>query len=360
MRRALSLTLLLALAATPALSARVQDPEDLSRLQAQHRDEQARARKLRADADTARAEIARLERRLSTLKTEQGEGDATISTQRARLDELSRREAELVGKLSAERGRLARLLSGLQMMSRRPPPPLLVPASKATDTVRASILMRAIEPELERRARALAARQGEIVRLRREAALASEALFTAETDQLERNGESESLLARRTQLLAVLRAEADQAERAARALEARIRALGGQPLPAEEGRTREIASSLPGGRSNLSAPVPGAPDRRFGQGSGGWAWRMSADAEVNAPADGVVAYAGPLEGWGQVVILDLGPGWRVVLAGLDTTAVTEGQRIGDGATVGAAKRGDDLYLELRRDERPVDPARWLQ
>lgn len=132
-----------------------------------------RARRLRADADAAKAELAQLERRLAVLRTDERADDRQIDDQRARLQQLSEREAELVASLARERGAQSRLLSALQMMSRSPPPPLLVPADKAIDTVRASILLKAMTPDLETRAQALAARQAEIMRIRRLAVLSS-------------------------------------------------------------------------------------------------------------------------------------------------------------------------------------------
>lgn len=342
-------------------AAGVQDPDqaDLPRLLAQHRDEQVRATRLRADADQARAEVARLERAANTARETGADDDDTVAAQRARLADLSQQETALATRLAAERGRLSRLLSALQMMSRKPPPPLLVPAKDATDTVRASILIRAVTPELKRRADALADAQTQLIGIRREALLASEALLTGESDRLEARGDVEARLAAQTRLAAVLGAEADQAERAAEALETRIRALGGQPRPIEDADTATVAA-LPAGRASLTPPVAGRPDTRFGSGSSGWTWRISGRTDLAAPASGRVVYSGPLEHWGQVVILDLGPGWRAVVAGMDETAVAVGQRIGDGEHLGSAPGGAEVYFELRRDDQPMDPARWLQ
>ncbi|MDP1778011.1 MAG: peptidoglycan DD-metalloendopeptidase family protein, partial [Brevundimonas sp.] len=105
--------------------------------------------------------------------------------------------------------------------------------------------------------------------------------------------------------------------------------------------------------------VQGAPSRRFGQGSSGWSWRADR-AEVRAPAAGRVAFAGPLSGWGQVVILDLGPGWRAVISGLDELSVEAGDRVADGQTLGRTGADGEPAFELRRDERPIDPAPWLR
>ena len=355
--RPLILIAALALVALP-VAASAPQAGDVARLQAEFRDERARARSLRAEADRAAAEIVGLARDLARLGAAVGADDATIAAQRVRLRELSAREAALVTRLSQARGRQGRLLSALQMMSRRPPPPLLVPSDKAVDTVRAAILMRAMAPALQDRAQGLADRQAEVVRVRRLSALNSERLFTTESDRSDRRAEIEALSARKTALQAVLDAEAQAAERAAGVLEARLKSLGAA-VPAADLDAEPATARLPAGRSRLTSPVAGAPSRRFGPGSSGWRWRADG-VEVRAPASGRVAFAGPLSGWGQVVILDLGPGWRAVISGLDELNVETGGRIADGQALGRAGEDGEIAFELRRDERPIDPAPWLR
>ena len=346
--RPLVLTLCLSLiAALPVAAIARQTPTgEARRLQAEYRDERARAVRLRQEAAEATREISALERQLSELRAAVGQDDAVIAGQRARLRELSAREAALVAQLSRARGRQGRLLSALQMMSRRPPPPLLVPTDKAIDTVRSAILMRAMAPALQARAQGLADRQGEIIRVRRLSALNSERLFTTESARGDRRAGIEALTARKTALQAVLRAEAEDAERATRVLESRLRSLGAS-IPAA------------GDEAEPAAPVEGAPSRRFGQGSSGWSWRADS-VEVRAPAAGRVAFAGPLSGWGQVVIVDLGPGWRAVISGLDEVSVEAGAAVADGQTLGRTGEDGEAAFELRHDERPIDPAPWLR
>jgi len=359
--RAPVLILCLSLIALPVAAIARQTPPagEVKRLQAEFRDERARALRLRAEAADASREISGLERQLTELRAAVGQDDAVIAGQRARLRDLSAREAALVAQLSQARGRQGRLLSALQMMSRRPPPPLLIPADKAVDTVRAAILMRAMAPALQARAQGLADRQAEIVRVRRTSALNSEALFTTESARGDRRAEIEALTGRKTALRAVLRAEADSAERATRVLEARLRSLDAV-VPPPGAETEPAAARLPAGRNGLTAPVEGAPSRRFGEGSSGWSWRALDRTEVRAPAAGRVAFAGPLSGWGQVVILDLGPGWRAVISGLDEVSVEAGNRVADGQTLGRTGADGEAAFELRLDERPIDPAPWLQ
>lgn len=355
--RPLFLIAVLTLAALPVAASAPQAGE-VARLQAEFRDERARARSLRAEARDAAAGIVALERDLARLGSAVGGDDAAIAAQRLRLRDLSAGEAALVAPLSEARGQQGRVLSALQMLSRRPPPPLLAPADQAIRTVRAAILMRAMAPALEARARGLADRQAEVTRVRRLSALGSERLFTIESERGDRRAGIEALAARKTALQAVLNAEAEAAERATRALETRLRALGAA-VPAADAEAEPAAARLPAGRSQLTPPVAGPPSQRFGPGATGWRWRVDA-VEVRAPAAGRVAFAGPLSGWGQVVILDLGPGWRAVVSGLDAVAVEAGARVADGQTLGQTDGGGEIAFELRRDERPIDPAPWLR
>ena len=366
--RPLALIAVLVLAATPAAGQRsAPAPDaagDMGRLQAEHRDQQVRARRLRADAREAAAQVERLRRELIQLARAQGQDEQVMAEQRERLNRLNARESALLVELNGERGRLSRLLSALQLFRRDPPPTLLVAPERATDAVRAAILMKAVTPELQSRARALADRQAEIARLRRDAALSSEELFTTESAVLDRRSRIERLISQKAALETVLDDEAARAEAAARALADRIQDLGGMVRALEAGDAPTPTSAgLPGGRTHLTAPVTGEVERRFGRGSDGWTWRAAPRAVVIAPADGVVDYAGPLEGWDEVVILRLGSGWRVVLAGLAEASATTGTRVAEGEPVGRLGAGDDegaaLYFELRREQTAVNPARWL-
>ena len=341
-----------------AYSQRQPKSEELARLTAEYRDEMARARRLRAEAAQAAEDLVKLDEQLAQLRGEEAADDLQMQAQRERLKELGEREARLLTQMSREGAAQGRLLSALQMMSRKPPPPLLVPADRARDTVRANIMIRAMTPEIQKRTQSLVARQEEINRIRRLAAMSSERLFTVESAQNQRRAEIENLTARKTALRAVLRAEAARAERATEALEKRIREVGGA-LPQLDSRASEPVSSNPAGRDRLSRPVTGLPSQTYGGGSVGWRWHAS-DTNVTAPAAGRVLFAGRMKEWGEIVILDLGTGWRAVLAGMDSTQVEVGQRVAEGQVLGRTGEDGEAYFELRRGERPIDPAPWLQ
>jgi septal ring factor EnvC (AmiA/AmiB activator) len=91
--------------------------------------------------------------------------------------------------------------------------------------------------------------------------------------------------------------------------------------------------------------------------SRGLTWAVPGGADISAPAAGKIVFAGPFRDYGKIVVIDHGDGWSTVLIGLGTLSVTTGQRVGQGALLGAAPQGDDRQVtaELRRKGRPIDP-----
>jgi septal ring factor EnvC (AmiA/AmiB activator) len=86
-------------------------------------------------------------------------------------------------------------------------------------------------------------------------------------------------------------------------------------------------------------------------------------AQVQAPATGEVAYAGLFRSYGKVLILNLEGGYVVVLTGLETINARVGETVRAGQSVGEMPGSDtsapELYVEVRREGRPIDPGRWL-
>ena len=258
---------------------------------------------------------------------------AAVAATTGRLARLNVAETELSVDQGVNMHRLSRLLSVLEQLRRDPPPALLVSPQDARDAVRAAILVKAMTPDLQARAQGYAENATEVMRQRRLAAVQSEALF----------------------------------ERDSRTAEA---------LPEPDGSAallRRYDANGAGERlsppTRLILPVEGAVVRRFGAPiagggrSNGMTLKAAKGARAVSPSAGLVQYVGPVKGWGVIVILRLAGGYHLVLAGLDRTSVQIGQSVVEGQPVGWASDGrqsaPELYLEVREQGSPVDPARWL-
>jgi septal ring factor EnvC (AmiA/AmiB activator) len=320
-------------------------------------------------APADRAQVEAMRAKLVKLGADQASGEGRASLAREKLATLNAQEQALASRIAANRATLGRLLSALQLMSRDPPPPLLVSPRKANDAVRAAILMRSVEPVLQQRAAELSAQAKAIAALRREAALQNTQLMLTESELAERRAAIATLARRKGALEESLDPLAQDEARAAQTAAqqasdpaALVRNLA-QPAPAA------ASAPLPAEPGMISAPVTGQLVRRFGQAAGGrsksegMAWRTEPEAQVRAPAAGRVDYAGPLKGWGQVVVLKLSEHVHVVLTGLSRADTAAGRSVAAGEPIGVSGRSrnpaPEIYLEMRRDGAPVDPSRRL-
>ena len=177
-----------------------------------------------------------------------------------------------------------------------------------------------------------------------------------------------------------LEGEIDKARKAAEAEQARLAALA-----AEAAKLPPAApSSLPGGApfsamtGQISLPVAGRIERSFGDNDGaggalqGDMLATHSAAIVTSPTNASVLYAGPFRSYGQLLILDAGDDYHIVLAGMGRISVAPGQRVLAGepvgmmgearmasaAAFGSENAGPELYVEFRKEGKPVDPAPW--
>jgi septal ring factor EnvC (AmiA/AmiB activator) len=127
--------------------------------------------------------------------------------------------------------------------------------------------------------------------------------------------------------------------------------------------------AFPAGPAGLVAPVAGPLIGHFGQpdASGAKAKGIlilaQPGAPVLAPFDGQVVYRGPFRSYGEILIIQHSGGYHSVLAGLGRSDAAVGQWVLAGEPVGMMGSPEDgntrLYVELRRDGHPIDPAPWL-
>ena len=308
-------------------------------------------------------DAARVRERAAALAETQARGQAEADRLAEQVRRLDGDEAALSTRIAGNRQALSRLLGVLQLYRRDPPPALLVSPRKARDAIRAAILIRAITPQLERRAAALATEARHLNAIRRKLAIAEAALIEAESGAADRRG---AMPMPSTATASLGGAPLPTGNASTDGLLAR----GATPAPVPKGRPGHTAPA------SLAWPVTGVIVRRFnepvpGQGvSRGLSVRVVSDQVVKSPADARIDYVGPLKGWGGVLILGLGGGYHVVLAGLDTVSVRAGETVKVGQPVGSLHAGREkaarpdqnggaIYIEVRDGERAVDPARWL-
>ena len=320
-----------------------------------------------------------------------------------RLIEYRDQEEAIKLSLHARRDVLAEVLAALQRMGLNPPPAILVNPQDALSSVRSAILLGAVVPQLRSETETLLADMDSLAKVTISIRAERQRLLAALKIQAEEKIRLDQLVAEKKKLRGVseaaLKAERDriaelakksrtlkdliagiEKEMAATAKE-QARADNAQPdAPAMPPQAARIAptASFASLRGALALPVSGKVRYYFGKddGSGGqsqgYTLVTKPGGRVIAPADATVLYADTFRSYGNLLILDAGEGYHIVMAGMNRLDVTQNQFVLAGEPVGVmgdrikpektmqamADNGPSLYIELRKDGNPVDSGPW--
>jgi septal ring factor EnvC (AmiA/AmiB activator) len=368
------------LALGPAALAQDRAPtrEELRRVETEKAEREDRIQNLLRNAEGARQEVRRLQGQLleATRQLQALERDA--ERQETRLVDLRRREQAARANLVTDREALEDVLAALVRMERQKPPPLAVRPADAVEAVRAASLLGAITPPLQARAQRVAAELDRVRALRAQLLDQNVAFRQAEAALLAQARTIETLARDRAELERRLRADAADEQARVRQLADRAATLrelierlvrpdrAGPRLPAPPGLPGRFAQA----QGAIAQPTAGAIVRRFNAGgpddarTRGVTFQARRGGAVVAPFDGRIEFAGEFRSYGRVLILNVGGGYHIVLAGLDTVFGVVGQEVLAGEPIGVMSAGGqtapELYMEVRREGRPVDPGPWLQ
>jgi septal ring factor EnvC (AmiA/AmiB activator) len=333
-----------------------------------------------------------------------------IEQTQARLQPLEDSEQALRLSLQQRHNAIAEVLAALQRIGRQAPPALLVPAEDALQSVRSAMLLGAVVPEMRQQAEALTVDLAELVRLRKDIAAERDKLardlFVLADERQRLSAYIEERQKRQTDTEQALSGERQRAQQLARQAEnlnqlinqieqnldsaarsTRMTERGSGERKALDIRPDLAAFRDPGriapavsfasAKGMLPLPVKGMRIKEFGaaDGLGGTAKGLSIAArpgvQITAPCDGWVVYAGNFRNYGQLLILNVGGGYHVLLAGMERISVDLGQFVVTGEPVAAmgseasspvpvagGSTQPVLYVEFRKDGVPVDPGPW--
>ncbi|MGH6663305.1 MAG: murein hydrolase activator EnvC family protein [Pseudolabrys sp.] len=329
--------------------------------------------------------------------------EAKVTATEARLKPLDENETSIRKSLDGRRAVIGEVLAALQRIGHRPPPALIASPEDALQAVRTAMLLGAVLPEMRHEVEALANDLTALLNLRKQIA--------AQRDRLK--SEIASLDNDRTRMTALIDERQKQQAEREKALDAeRARAAD---LAHQVNNLKDLITKLEQGldpatraareaartdsRPALSAfrdpgrlapavafaslhgrvpiPVNGVKLKEYGAPDGagsvekGVSIATRAGAQVTAPADGWVVYAGAFRSYGQLLILNAGNGYHILLAGMDRISVDLGQFVLTGEPVAVMGNGSHiaavlatgssqpvLYVEFRKDGIPVDPGPW--
>jgi murein hydrolase activator len=384
-----------------------QHDQELDAIRAQERASAESQAKLRHEIDAIGDDRRALAQQLIDTATRVRDVEASIEATQTRLKPLDDREDSIRKSLDQRQGAVVEILAALQRVGQQPPPALLVRPEDALLAVRSAITLGAVLPQMRAQADALAGDLADLLRVRKDI-LDERQRLARDLDQLGREQLRMNILIDQRQQRQTASEQALDAERARTAdlarqadglkdligkLEANLdpakRAVRADARAIEEDATRPDLAALkdPGRlapavsfaatRGHLRLPVNGVKVREFGSADAGGGTQRGesiatrAGAQITSPCDGWVVYAGAFRSYGQLLILNAGGGYHVLLAGMERISVDLGQFVltgepvavmGGGSQVSAAaatkSKQPVLYVEFRKDGAPIDPSPW--
>lgn len=356
--------------------------------------------KLKTEAEALRGDRVRLSQALTNTVARIREIETRLAAIERELAPLLKREAQLSASLQTQSAALEAALGALLRMNRQQSVALLLHPGDAVASARAALLLGEAAPVLREQASELTAQLAELSATRtkidaeRSTLTASRAELDLERRRLaalvaERqraiNANDAKLREQKNRALALSQQTGnvqDLVARMEREIEASTKAASANRETAidptlADPTLQDPAIPFAKTRGKLSLPVRGRILRENPSGtdpnpqSAGISIETSAGSDVIAPADGRVVFAGPFRGYGNLLILNVGGGYHVLLAGVGNFTVELGQFVRSGEPVAVMGPGPEaasrkeaktpksiLYVEFRKDGESIDSGPW--
>ena len=302
-----------------------------------------------------------------------------LAALREALRQAELRETALTLQFQTKRDRIAQLLGVLSRIDAEPGPLLLLHPTGPLGTVRSGMMLADVTPALQAEVNHLKGQLQELSDLRRLQKAAGATLGqglaaaqAARSDLSQAMSDRTKLPKRFTEDPEVLRGLLESADT--------LEAFAGGLALDDSGN-----ASFADQQGKLDLPAlgtlllkPNETDVR-GVTRPGMTLATRPAALVTSPWAATIRYRGPLLDYGNVMIIEPGGGYLMVLGGLDQVYGEVGEVIAKGAALGlmggaAAGSGDllaqstegsggreteTLYIELRQGSEPVDPMAWF-
>ena len=344
---------------------------ELKRGQPQLATAKEKSETLAKEAAALKKKLIETAARIESLERQKIDADAEI-------DRLSEEDAKLSKGFASDRVAVTRLLGVLERLQHDMPPALAMRPDDALGAARGAMLIGASLPPVYAQAAQLSRRIDALKRTRE--ALEQQKVAAADTsarlniargelDELlaqkerEAEGAAESYSSLKDRMEEVAREAADFQALLARVQTLRREAAGGMDDGVVTVEATSLASLNGLARNSILEPVVGKATAGTDSRNPGLSYATRPGAQVIAPSDGKVLYAGPYHKSGQVLILEITTGYDAVLAGLGRVTVKPNDQLLAGEPVGTMPpdaADDRLYFELRHDGHGQSPMPWLK
>ena len=359
------------------------------------------------ELETTQKNIEEAQERQSTIAEKSSHVTEELTTLQAKLvkaaDALQKAEVELTDAenklqlltqefnvkndtLKTQQNHLSALIIAELSLSHTPPEAMLMMPGDPIDIVKAARALSITSESIRQEAQSLSLQLVELQKLKAKVTEHRNQMAALQANLDKQHRELVSQVAERTALQNKLskqqkQAEIDLAHLAKKASDLRDLISGIEKEEDERENaevkhpkpmSREYLRSFTQAKGHMRAPAAGQLVQKFGSSEGrnttskGFTIATRARAQVVAPYDGEVVFTGPFLNYGRMIILRHSDDFHTLLAGLVKIDVKVGQFLLEGEPIGAMGEGDSgnagehkLYIELRKNNQPVDPTLWI-
>ena len=267
------------------------------------------------------------------------------------------------------------VLAALQYLAFKPTEALLAQPLAPQDTLRSALLLREAVPRLEFSTEGLRKDLNRIASLTTAIRAQYAQIKTMAKRLDDKRRDMNKLIEKKSQLQTAFASESTRAKVRAESLAKQagdlkelLAKLDAESRRMPGNKKQEIPTgAFMSAKGRIPYPVKGTVVKKFGEKteagitSKGIMIATRSNAQVISPYDGTVLFAGPFRGYGQLVIIEHGDGYHTLLAGMGRLDTSVGQSLLAGEPVGimVAQTKPTLYIELRKNGQPINPAGWL-
>lgn len=389
-----------------ALMAADVSKSDLARMEKQMAEQDAESKRLAKQAAEITEEVKTLSANIVKYAKVIQNNEDKISSMEKELVQLQQDLKAAEASFTLEDEHLIKTLSALQNLALKPTESLFVQPLTPVEIIRSAMLLRETVPQLEENANRIKAQLDKIEKQKQQVEAQVKKIINQKEQMEQEHAELKSMMKRKSALRNSIENKSEEAKKKVTKLAAQAQDLrdlldklekerqeklrkeqeAERKRLAEEKRKKkeeekqradlikfkpqsikEIGENFIKAKGKLPLPARGQIVTRYGEEtakgvtSKGIIVKTRPQAQVVAPFDGNVIFAGPFRGYGNVIIIEHGKGYLSLMAGLDTVDCELGQMLLAGEPIGLMPEDDSkLYVEIRKDNHPINPLTWIK
>ena len=397
-----------------SVSAETVSKQDLARVEKEVELQNIKHRKLQAQANQINMELAMVSKEMVEAARKIQNNEDKLSQMEAQLKLLKENLTKAEAEFTTQDENLIKTLSALQNLALKPTEALFVQPLTPVEIIRSAMLLREAVPHLGENAEKIR-HELENIQKKKELVETQVAQISKQKKILEKEHERmKSLVQRKSKIRNVVEIKSEKAKKNMDKLASQAQDLRelfdklekeriakekreeaerkrleeqrrqealrlAQEKKAEETQRadlikyneeiiKDVGKAFVKAKGQMPMPARGRIVTRYGEQkvkgvvSKGIMIETRNRAQVIAPFDGSVVFAGPFRGYGNMIIIDHGGGYLSLLAGLGTIDTEVGQMLLAGEPVGQMENASTpkLYVEMRRNNKPINPLSWMK